>query len=123
MYHLLRTKITEIIIIFIIKRKEKKIPQMVYNISDWVTWGGMVLFSESILLMKIVIIEHKISFTKYEIFKKIKFSNGIQYQRPDHNGWKGNIFRKYFPDEKTVSIKYNISFTEDNHRKYNNFHY
>ena len=47
---------------------------MVYNISDWVTWGGMVLFSESILLMKIVIIEHKISFTKYEIFKKIKFS-------------------------------------------------
>ena len=97
---------------------------MLYNISDWVTWGGMVLFSESILLMKIVSIEHKISFTKYEIFKKIKFSNGIQYQRPDHIGWKGNIFRKYFTDEKTVSIKYNISFTEDNnHRKYNNFHY
>ena len=96
---------------------------MVYNISDWVTWGGMVLFSESILLMKIVSIEHKISFTKYEIFKKIKFSNGIQYQRPDHIGWKGIIFRKYFTDEKTVSIKYNISFTEDNHRKYNNFHY
>ena len=71
-YHLLKTKITEKIIIFIIKKKRKKIPQMVYNISDWVTWGGMVLFSESILLMKIVSIEYKISFTKYEIFKKNK---------------------------------------------------
>ena len=70
-YHLLGTKITEKkIIVFIIKNKRKKIPQMVYNISDWVTWGGMVLFPESILLMKIVSIEYKISFTKYEIFKK-----------------------------------------------------
>ena len=47
MYHLLRTKITEKIIIFIIKRKEKKIPQMVYNISDWVTWGEVELFTDS----------------------------------------------------------------------------
>ena len=47
MYHLLRTEITEKIIIFIIKRKEKKIPQMVYNISDWVTWGEVELFTDS----------------------------------------------------------------------------
>ena len=47
MYHLLRTKITEKIIIFIIKRKEKKIPQMVYNISDWITWGEVELFTDS----------------------------------------------------------------------------
>ena len=59
LYHLLKTKITEKMIIFLIKKKRKKIPPMVYNISDWVTWGGMVLFSESILLMKIVIIEQK----------------------------------------------------------------
>ena len=46
MYHLLRTKITEKIIIFIIKRKEKK-TQMVYNINDWVTWGEDELFTDS----------------------------------------------------------------------------
>ena len=60
-YHLLKTIITENIIIFIIKKKIKKIkiPQMVYNIRDWVTQGGMVLFSESILLMKIAVLNTK----------------------------------------------------------------
>ena len=69
-YHLLGAKITEKKSFSLLGIKEKRIPQMVYNISDWVTWGGMVLFKESILLMKIVSIEYKISFTKYEIFKK-----------------------------------------------------
>ena len=29
------------------KLKRKKIPQMVYNISDWATWGEVELFTDS----------------------------------------------------------------------------
>ena len=49
---------------------------MVYNIRDWVTQGGMVLFSESILLMKIAVLNTK--------QKNKNPTNGIQC--PAENG-------------------------------------